>query len=62
MKVIPKPGIINQLQEEKCMSEQEFADFVGTSRSSLWRAKLSSDDKRFSLGQDVMAKILRKFS
>lgn len=43
------------------MTEQEFADFLGASRSSLWRAKLPVDDNRFSLGQDVMAKILKNF-
>lgn len=61
MRVIPKPGILNQLQEDKKMTEQEFADFIGASRSSLWRAKLPVDDSRFSLGQDVMAKILKNF-
>ncbi|WP_342477399.1 winged helix-turn-helix domain-containing protein [Paenibacillus sp. FSL H7-0350] len=61
MRVIPKPGILNQLQEDKKMTEQEFADFLGASRSSLWRAKLPVDDNRFSLGQDVMAKILKNF-
>ncbi|WP_438498543.1 hypothetical protein [Paenibacillus sp. IHBB 3054] len=61
MRVIPKPGILNKLQEDKKMSEQEFADFLGASRSSLWRAKLPVDDNRFSLGQDVMAKILKNF-
>lgn len=61
MRIVPKPGELEQLQKEKNMTDQEFADFLGTSRSSLWRAKLPPEDERFSFGQDVMAKILKKF-
>ena len=61
MRIIPKPGELEKLQKEKDMTDQEFADFLGTSRSSLWRAKLPPEDERFSFGQDVMAKILKKF-
>ncbi|MDU4696418.1 MAG: hypothetical protein E6Y08_11420 [Paenibacillus sp.] len=61
MRVAPKPGEIEKLQKEKNMTDQEFADYLGTSRSSLWRAKLPLGDERFSCGQDVMAKILMMF-
>lgn len=61
MRIVPKPGELEKLQKEREMTDQEFADFIGTSRSSLWRAKLPPEDNRFSLGQDVMAKILKKF-
>lgn len=61
MRIIPKPEVIETLQKEMNMTDKEFAKYIGASRSSLWRAKLPPDDDRFSLGQDVMAKILKKF-
>lgn len=61
MKVLLKPGILNDLKKQANMSEQEFAIYIGVSRSQLWRVKLPPSDKRFSLGQDFIAKILKKF-
>ncbi|MGO4953067.1 hypothetical protein [Paenibacillus sp. DRB1-1] len=61
MKVAPLPGVLQQLQDTVDMTDEKFAEYLETSRSSLWRAKLPVDDSRFSLGQDVMAKILKKF-
>lgn len=61
MRVVPQEGVLNKLQQEKNMTDQEFSDFLGIARASLWRTRLPKDDKRFSLGNDVMAKILKKF-
>ncbi|HYE69548.1 MAG TPA: hypothetical protein VEA58_13105 [Anaerovoracaceae bacterium] len=61
MRVLLKHGVLDSKQIEFKMTDKEFADFIGISRSSLWRAKLPADDGRFSLGQDVIAKVLNKF-
>jgi predicted transcriptional regulator len=62
MRVLPKPGILEKLQKELDKTDQEFAEFIGVSRSQLWRAKLKPTDKRFSLGQDFIAKMLQAFN
>ncbi|CAH1202926.1 hypothetical protein PAECIP111891_02147 [Paenibacillus allorhizoplanae] len=62
MKVILKPGVLENLQKELNMNDQEFADHIGVSRSHLWRAKMPISDKRFSLGQDFIARVLNTFS
>ncbi|WP_163854575.1 helix-turn-helix domain-containing protein [Paenibacillus elgii] len=62
MKVLPKPNIFEKLQKETGMKDKEFADYLGVSRSQLWRAKLPPNDKRFSLGQPFIAKVLNRFS
>ncbi|MGZ0050183.1 hypothetical protein [Brevibacillus gelatini] len=62
MRVLLKPGVLDNLQTELKLTDQEFAEFIGVSRSQLWRAKLPPHDKRFSLGQDFIAKILNAFS
>lgn len=62
MKVAPLPGVLQKLQDEMNMTDEKFADYLETSRSSIWRAKLPVSDPRFSLGQDVMAKILKRYS
>lgn len=61
MKVVLKSNVLEQLQQLKNMTDQEFADFIGISRSQLWRARLNPADRRFSLGQDFIAKIMRAF-
>lgn len=61
MTVILKPGILDNLQHDMKMNDQEFSDFIGVSRSQLWRAKLPAVDKRFSLGKDFIAKVLVAF-
>jgi DNA-binding XRE family transcriptional regulator len=62
LKVLIKPDVLNTLQASLKKTDQEFADHIGVSRSSLWRAKLPVSDERFSLGQDVIAKVLNSFS
>lgn len=62
LKVLIKPDVLESLQSSLKMNDQEFADHIGVSRSSLWRAKLPANDDRFSLGQDVIAKVLSSFS
>jgi hypothetical protein len=61
MRVLLKQGVLDVMQKEREMTDQQFAEFVGVSRSQLWRAKLTPTDKRFSLGQDFIAKILKSF-
>lgn len=61
MKIAPLPGVLQNLQDELQMTDEKFADYIETSRASLWRAKLPNTDPRFSLGTDVMTKILIKF-
>lgn len=61
MKVLLKTDVLDTLQKELEMTDQEFADYIGISRSQLWRAKRSPRDKRFSLGQDFIAKTLGRF-
>lgn len=61
MKVLLKSGVLDQLQKDLNMTDQEFSDYIGVSRSQLWRAKLPANDKRFSLGQDFIAKTLNAF-
>jgi hypothetical protein len=61
VRVLLKPGVLDELQHEMKMTDQEFAEYVGVSRSQLWRAKLPPTDKRFSLGQDFIAKVLAAF-
>jgi len=56
-----KAGILDNLQNDLKMNDQEFAEFIGVSRSQLWRAKLPAVDKRFSLGKDFIAKVLAAF-
>lgn len=61
MRVLLKTDILDALQKELGMTDQEFADYIGISRSQLWRAKMPPRDKRFSLGQDFIAKTLSRF-
>lgn len=61
MRFILKQGVLEEIQFKLKMNDQEFADYIGMSRSSLWRARLPINDRRYSLGQDVIAKILNKF-
>lgn len=61
MTVTLKAGILDNLQNDLKMNDQEFAEFIGVSRSQLWRAKLPAVDKRFSLGKDFIAKVLAAF-
>ncbi|MCZ8520162.1 MULTISPECIES: hypothetical protein [Paenibacillus] len=61
MRVVLKKNIICELQSESGMTDQNFAVHIGISRSQLWRAKLPSTDKRFSLGHDFIAKVLHTF-
>ncbi|MEY8748574.1 hypothetical protein AB9M62_56975 [Bacillales bacterium AN1005] len=61
MRISPLPGVLQKLQDDLQMTDEKFADYIETSRASLWRAKLPANDPRFSLGQDVMTKILTKF-
>jgi hypothetical protein len=61
MKVFLRQDILESLQKELDMKDQEFADYIGVSRSQLWRAKMPPNDKRFSLGQDFIAKVLNSF-
>jgi hypothetical protein len=61
MRVLLKPGVLDDLQHEMMMTDQEFAEFIGVSRSQLWRAKRPPTDKRFSLGLDFIAKVLASF-
>lgn len=56
MRVLMKPGVLDGVQKKLNMTDKEFATHIGVSRSQLWRAKLQPDDKRFSLGQDFIAK------
>ena len=56
-----RPEVLERLQQDLRMTDQEFADTIGISRSSLWRAKLPTEDNRFSLGQDVIIKVLHRF-
>lgn len=61
MRVLLKPGVLEKLQKDLDLKEQEFAEYISVSRSHLWRAKLPPSDKRFSLGQDLIAKLLNAF-
>ncbi|BAH44554.1 hypothetical protein BBR47_35770 [Brevibacillus brevis NBRC 100599] len=61
MTVILKPGVLDNLRNDMKMNDQEFSEFIGVSRSQLWRAKLPAVDKRFSLGKDFIAKVLAAF-
>ncbi|MHA6484514.1 hypothetical protein ACX1C1_21690 [Paenibacillus sp. strain BS8-2] len=61
MKILLIPGALEAIQNENGMTDQEFAEYIGISRSQLWRILLPKDDKRFSLGQDVIAKLLQRF-
>lgn len=56
-----KPGILDQLQKSLRMTDQEFSDHIGISRSQLWRVKMDPKDKRFSLGKDLISKLLIAF-
>jgi hypothetical protein len=62
MRVLLKNGVLEKLQKELNMKDKQFCEHIGVSRSQLWRAKMSPDDRRFSLGQDFIAKILNAFS
>lgn len=61
MKVLLKSDILDDLRHGMKLTDQGFAKFLGVSRSQLWRAKLPPNDKRFSLGQDFIAKVLSAF-
>jgi hypothetical protein len=61
MKVLLRVDKVNKIQKKKDLNDGEFAYFIGVSRSQLWRAKMSPSDKRFSLGQDFIAKMLKAF-
>lgn len=61
MKVTLQPNVLEKMQKDLNMTDQEFAEYIGVSRSQLWRAQLPSEDKRFSLGQDFIAKVLNRF-
>jgi predicted transcriptional regulator len=56
-----RPEVLDKLQQDLNMTDQEFAETINISRSSLWRAKLPAEDNRFSLGQDVIVKVLNRF-
>jgi hypothetical protein len=60
VRVLLKPGVLDEVQKDLSMTDQDFSEHLGVSRSQLWRAKLPPDDKRFSLGQDFIAKTLTK--
>ncbi|NQX67948.1 hypothetical protein HQN90_17645 [Paenibacillus alba] len=62
MKVILIPGVLKQIQNELKMTDQEFAEYLGVSRSQLWRVQLPANHKNFSLGEEFIAKILNRFS
>jgi transcriptional regulator with XRE-family HTH domain len=51
---------LDNIQKELGLNEQDFAEHLDISRAQLWRARLNPEDKRFSLGQDFIAKILDK--
>lgn len=61
MKVLLKKDVLNKIQEDLKMTDQEFADYIGVSRSQLWRANMSPKDKRFSLGNEFVASVLSTF-
>lgn len=61
MRFILKPEVLEKIQFDLKMNDQEFADYIGVSRTSLWRARLPANDKSHSLGQGVIAKILNRF-
>ncbi|MBG9943898.1 hypothetical protein ABE237_15665 [Brevibacillus formosus] len=61
MKVLLKPGVLDDLRHKLKFTDKRFAEFIGVSRSQLWRAKLPPSDKRFSLGEDFIAKVLSAF-
>jgi hypothetical protein len=59
MKVSLRHKVLSNIQQTRKMTDQEFSCFLGISRSQLWRSQLPTDDKRFSLGQDFIAKVLK---
>jgi transcriptional regulator with XRE-family HTH domain len=61
MKVLLKGETLIEAQHALNMTDQEFAEYLGISRSTLWRAKLPSEDKRFTLSQDFIACVLDRF-
>lgn len=58
MKVLLRSGVLDDVQKEMNLTDQQFAEFIGISRSQLWRAKMPASDKRFSLGNDFVAAVL----
>lgn len=61
VKLLLKSGVLNDVQKGLNLTDQQFAEYIGVSRSQLWRAKMPPNDKRFSLGQDFIAKLLSHF-
>lgn len=62
MRILLKHDVLESVQTVMKLTDQEFAEFIGVSRSQLWRAKLPPSDRRFSLGQDFIAKVLNAFA